>query len=608
MRHQLDGLAAAEHEILEVASVCGREFVSPVIAHLVGREERQVEEDLRRLGRVRRLIVDAGEETLPDGVLATRYRFAHGLYPSVLREDLVASRRLELHREIAGRLLHHWGTEAPRIATEIARHCEEGRNYEGAVAFRGHAGDNAARLFAYAEAEEHYDWAFQSFEKLPAESRPAAAISLHRRRGTVRLAQARFDDATADFESMLGVARGTGAPAAERAALAGLCDALFYAQRVEEMAARARELLVAATRAGGAGDRAEAHARIGQALVGQGRLEEAVPLLDDAIESARRVGAPVALKMALSYRGLVHYWQTEYQVTEATSVEALALATQLGDGFYALAARMFLGLARVNLGRISEALDDFADAISVARRNDDRYWLPRLVSHLGWVHRELGALDRAREFDTEAVELARERPVAWAPESEALLNLCVDDVRVGQSEQAALLLSELQAKASASAWFRWINELRLEAVSAEHWAARGDHPRASEHAARLADMAEGLGARDYRCAAERVRAESALAQGEGIESAANRLGAALAELRGRPAPLEAWKSARLFAILRRRLGDEEGARAAFAEAARAVKTIAAGTRDESLREGFLGLPRVREVLEAPPPAEPGVTP
>ena len=64
----------------------------------------------------------------------------------------------------------------------------------------------------------------------------------------------------------------------------------------------------------------------------------------------------------------------------------------------------------------------------------------------------------------------------------------------------------------------------------------------------------------------------------------------------------------MLGILRRRLGDEEGARAAFAEAARAVKTIAAGTRDESLREGFLGLPRVREVLEAPPPAEPGVTP
>ena len=277
MRQQLEGLAGEEREILEVASVAGREFLSPVIAHLVGRDGRRVEEDLRRLGRVRRLIVESGEETLPDGTLATRYRFAHGLYQSVLRDDLVASRRLQLHREVAARLVHHWGAEAPRIATEIARHCEEGRDHEGAVAFRGHAGDNAARLFAYAEAEEHYDWAFRSFEKLPAESRPAAAISLHQRRGRVRLAQARFDDATADFESMLGAARGTGAAAAERAALAGLCDTLFFAQRVEAMAARARELLEVARRAGGETGTAEAHARIGQVLVVRGTARRGGP-------------------------------------------------------------------------------------------------------------------------------------------------------------------------------------------------------------------------------------------------------------------------------------------------------------------------------------------
>jgi tetratricopeptide (TPR) repeat protein len=603
VRQQMEGLAGEEREILEVASVAGREFLSPVIAHLVSRDGRRVEEDLRRLGRVRRLIVEGGEETLPDGTLATRYRFAHGLYQSVLREDLVASRRLELHREVAARLLHHWGAEAPRLATEIARHCEEGRDHERAVAFRGHAGDNAARLFAYVEAEEHYDWAFRWIEKLPAGSRPSAATSLHQRRGTVRLAQARFDDATRDFESMLQAARETASPAAERSALAGLCDALFFGQRVEAMAARARELLEVATRAGGPGDTVEARARIGQVLVCEGRLDEAGPVLGEVIASARRGGLQVALEIALSSRGLAHYWQTEYEATETTSVEALSVATELGDGFYALAARMFLGLARANLGRISEAIDDFTDAMAVARRNGDRYWLPRFVSHLGWVHRELGALERAREYDTEAVRLAREQPVSWAPEPEALLNLCVDDVRMGRTEQASVLLAELQAKAAESEWFRWMNELRLEAVSAEHWAARGDREQSNEHAERLAELAQRLGARNYRCAAERIRAGAALERGEDVAVAAARLEAALAELRRTPAPLEAWKSARLLAVLRRRLGDEDAARAAFAEAARSVRKIASGVRDEGLREGFLRLAAVREVLEAAAGAE-----
>jgi tetratricopeptide (TPR) repeat protein len=595
VRHQLGGLPGAEREILEVASVAGREFQSPVLAHLVGREERQVEEDLRRMCRVRRLLMDCGEETLPDGTLATRYRFAHGLYESVLREDVVASRRVALHRQVASRLRHHWGREAPRLAVEIARHCEQGHDPEGAIEFRRHAGDNAARLFAYAEAEEHYDWAFQSLEGLPAEARTAAAISLHQRRGMVRLAQVRFDAAASDFEEVVRVAREAGAGDAERAALAALCDTLFVAHRVEEMAVRAQELLDAAGRAGGEGAFAQAQAHMGLVLVSQGRFGEAVPMLEGAIASARRHGPTAALQIALAYRGVVHYWQTEYAAAEALSVEAEALARERGDGFYVLGAGMFRGLARANLGRMSEALDDFADSIGLGRRNHDRFWLPRLASHLGWVHRELGALERARELDAEAVRIAGE-PTAWGPEGEVLLNLCLDDVRDGHPERASALLAELEARADESSWLPWMSQLRVAAAVAEHWAVRGDHSRALGNADRLSALARRLGARDYACAAERFRAGVALERGEGLDRVAASLGAALADLKLHPAPLEAWKSARVHAIVRRRLGDEEGARTAFAEAEGAVRTIAAGVRDDGLREGFLSLPAVREVL------------
>jgi len=595
VRRQLEGLGPEEREILEVASVGGREFLSPVVAQLVSRPDREVEEDLQRLARVRRLVVEAGEETLPDGTLAARYRFAHGLYPAVLREELVPSRRLQLHREVAGRLRRHWGTDAPRIAAEIARHCEEAHDAEGAVLFRGHAGDNAARRFAYAEAEEHYDWAFRSFERMPAQARPASAISLHRRRAAVRLAQARFDGATADYEAMLAVARATGADTAERAALTGLCDTLFFARRAEDMSARARELLEVATRAGAAGDVEEARARIGQVLVTEGRLFEAAPILDEAIAGARHRGLRVALKLGLVYRGFVHYWQSEYQAAEATNAEAAAAAADLGDGFSALAARMFLGLSRGHLGRLSEALDDFHDAMAVAERNDDRYWRPRIVSNIGWVHRELGLLDRAREWDGQALALAQAG--GPGPELEALLNLYVDDVRAGRVEQAESLLAELETRAATNPLLRWMSDLRLATAAAEHWLARGVGDRADEHAQRLARIARTLGATNYACSAERIRAEVALDGGTGLEAAAARLAATIDALAKTPAPLETWKSARVLALVRRRLGDDAGARAAFARAAAAIDTIVAGTRDDTLRERFLAQPAVREVLD-----------
>jgi tetratricopeptide (TPR) repeat protein len=179
-----------------------------------------------------------------------------------------------------------------------------------------------------------------------------------------------------------------------------------------------------------------------------------------------------------------------------------------------------------------------------------------------------------------------------------LLNLCVDDVRVGHAERASALLEELHAKAEGSSWLRWVSDLRLSAASAEHWAARGDPSQATEHAARLADLARRLRAWNYLGAAERIRGGAALELGQDLEGAARRLETALTALRRTPAPLEAWKTARLLGVLRRRLGDTEGARSAFAEAARSVRTIAEGVRNDALREGFLRLAAVREVLDA----------
>ena len=69
--------------------------------------------------------------------------------------------------------------------------------------------------------------------------------------------------------------------------------------------------------------------------------------------------------------------------------EALVVCEERGDGFEALAVRMFQALARANQGRMSEGLRDLERAELFAARNGDRFWHPRLVSFQGWIHREL---------------------------------------------------------------------------------------------------------------------------------------------------------------------------------------------------------------------------
>src|SRR4029079_17512753 len=68
-----------ERRALQFASIEGTEFLSSVVAKLLDVDEIDLEESLARIGKSHRLIDILGEEELPDGTLATRYRFSHAL-------------------------------------------------------------------------------------------------------------------------------------------------------------------------------------------------------------------------------------------------------------------------------------------------------------------------------------------------------------------------------------------------------------------------------------------------------------------------------------------------------------------------------------------------
>ena len=108
---KIDGLAEEERRALQYASVEGQEFLSTVVARLLGIDEVDLEELLARIEKHHRLIVISGEEELPDGSLATRYRFAHALYQNFLYDGLVPKRRTMLHRQ-GETLMQHYGKRA----------------------------------------------------------------------------------------------------------------------------------------------------------------------------------------------------------------------------------------------------------------------------------------------------------------------------------------------------------------------------------------------------------------------------------------------------------------------------------------------------------------
>ncbi|HEY6546602.1 MAG TPA: AAA family ATPase, partial [Vicinamibacteria bacterium] len=511
IRRSFEALDEGDRATLQNASVLGREFESAVLARVLEVDEADLEDRLLRLARNHRLLSKEGEEELADGTVTVRYRFAHSLYPETLYDDLATSRRQKLHRLAALALVERHADRAWQHAAALALHFEKGRELAASIEWRRKAADHATSRHAYAEALDHLDRGAALLEKVEEPERTRLSLLLLEKRGAVNHTLGRFDLAIRDFSLMRERARASRDALRESDALVGLAGALFFARRPEEMAVRAHEALLAAAHAASPPHLAAARLVVALLLQDMGELESAESVLVPLLEEARRLGLRPVLMGALLQRGTLHYWRSEYAESEALLVEALSLATELGDGFTALVALFFAGNARVNLGRIGEGRRTLEEGLALARRNGESYWLARLLSQVGWLHRELEDFERARQFDREALQVAQSAKVRWAPEPDTLLSLFIDDAGDGApSPEAATAQAIFDRTSAERAAMGWFFEIRLERAFAELYRVRREPGPLREHAQRLLVAAALRRTPTYGVAAHKLLADAAL--------------------------------------------------------------------------------------------------
>ena len=126
----------------------------------------QVEEWCAALVRREQFLRATGLEEWPDGTVAGRYGFVHGLYQQVLYDRLLVGRRSAAPaawRTAGGGV---WRARS-RHAVALAVHFEGGREFWRAVRYRRQAADTALRRYAYREAVGHLTTALAFLQTLP---------------------------------------------------------------------------------------------------------------------------------------------------------------------------------------------------------------------------------------------------------------------------------------------------------------------------------------------------------------------------------------------------------------------------------------------------------
>jgi tetratricopeptide (TPR) repeat protein len=560
IRKKIEVLEDEDRRTLQYASIEGEEFTSTVLADMLGADELALEQRLHSLDRVHRLIETRGEEELPDGSLATKYRFAHALYQNTFYEDVLSKQRASLHRQAGELLVRHYGDQSAQIVGALTTHFERGRDYPRAIEYLIQAAGLAMERYAGAGAEEHYSHALQLVKKLPPAEQMKKEIALLHERGTVHVALGRLAEAESDFLGALDRARATGDAVHECMALNALANPfLSVSSRQPDKMNRAEKALQVAEQTGNTTLRADAmvnlalmHAVLGEPAVAKSLFEAAIPI-------ARSAEQPEALLRALTKRGVGHFFQTEFQQAEEMLSEAVHLASRLRDGIMLRTALFFLGWTRASLGDISPALATLNELLEMARRNGDTSFLSRVPKRIAWIHREL------QDFP---------HTISHQPSTES--------TRGNHAEEAGALPPSFSGA-------------RSQARAAEYWLARGDLERASEEADLLLSNSTQHGPPKYVGVAHKILAEIAMARGD-LARAETELTAALEPFQTRPAPLITWKIYSTLGRLHLLKNDAPGARDAFAQGANIIQKIASTIRDERLRSTFLNAPAVQEVL------------
>jgi class 3 adenylate cyclase/tetratricopeptide (TPR) repeat protein len=284
---RLSQLSDDTNEVLSVAAVIGREFDGALLVQASGLDGERVLDALEEAEAARLVLTTRGHDD--------RRTFAHALVRSTLYEEIPTTRRLRMHRRVAGALAERSARGVPCL-DQLAHHsCEAAAlgDVESALRWsRAAAQESYARL-AYEEAATWYERALDVLDP----DDPAQCAS----RAELRVALAR------------ALRAGGALPASRSMALAG----------VDEARTAGRSDLLAEAAMVIAGDRGWSDA---------GRVdEELIRLLEETLQVLPPGDAPLRAMAMARLASELYFMPSEGDRRQDLTSQALAMIDRVDD-------------------------------------------------------------------------------------------------------------------------------------------------------------------------------------------------------------------------------------------------------------------------------------
>lgn len=442
---RLDQLTREVREIIQTASVLGREFELKVLVHMM-REHEDVQS----------YVIEAEKAAIWTPLTALRYMFTHGLLRDAAYEMQMRARRQELHVLAVAALEYLYDGEALKHHyAELAYHSEYAGLNGKALAYFMLAGNAAMQLYQNRQAVEYYTRALA----FAASDQPDVRFDLLMERVELynRLGNRHLQ--LKDLQTMEYLANQMGDETR-------LANTLMLYANYFYLTAKYPETIDYAQRAFSFPGSSEMEpelvflARITWFLahLRLGHVEQAMQLALSSLQLARASTERRQLGRVLTAVGLVAFEQKEPATAEAYLVEALDIANELQDPNLASRALSNLAMFEAGVRGDYERADAYyAKSLEIARDIGDRNAETFALANLGFTAGLLGDFSKAIKYLEQGLTTARENGSTYTEiyilinlsSTAALRNQVADALRYAKS---AIELSQRTGEQSGEAW------------------------------------------------------------------------------------------------------------------------------------------------------------
>jgi class 3 adenylate cyclase/tetratricopeptide (TPR) repeat protein len=372
---RLDGLAAAERQLLQDAAVMGRTFTVPGLIALTGMTPAEIEPLLTSLMRKEMLSISRDPLSPERG----QYGFLQDLVKKVAYDTMSKKRRRVLHIAAAEFLEAGAGADEDDIVEVIASHYFDayraGPDAPDAPEIKERARDRliraaerASSLGASLEAQRYFERAVELTDE------PLAQADLLERAAMMAEAGARSDQAVTQFERSIALFEAQGSLHAAARVAARLAEVMWDRGRMKESLVsmdRAFQVLVHDPP-----DESFAWlaAQLGRFLFFHGDRDLATQRIETALDLAEALGLPEVLSQALNTKNLLLLTLGRHHEARALLEAALRVAIENDKPSAALRAyNNLIDIANTE-DRYELGQSHVESGLALARRVGNRYW------------------------------------------------------------------------------------------------------------------------------------------------------------------------------------------------------------------------------------------